>query len=145
MTVGKRKDPYLGFNFLVEVDGIVVGGFSEISGIQMEIEVHDYREGGRNEYIHKLPGPTRYPSNLIFKRGITDSDLLWIWHEFVTFGIVVRFNGSILLLDAAGQEKWRWNFFDAYPVKWIGPQLRADSNSVAVETLELVHRGILKA
>ena len=145
MTVGKRTDPYFGFNFLVEVDGIIVGGFSEVSGIQVEIEVHDYREGGRNEYIHKLPGPTRYASNLILKRGMTDSDLLWIWHEFVTFGIIVRINGSILLLDAAGREKWRWNFFDAYPVKWTGPQLRADSNSVAVETLELVHRGIHKA
>ncbi|HEC98658.1 MAG TPA: phage tail protein, partial [Nitrospirae bacterium] len=43
-----------------------------------------------------------------------------------------------------GEDKWRWNFSDAYPVKWTGPELRADNNTVAFETIELAHHGIKK-
>ncbi|MBW2121339.1 MAG: phage tail protein [Deltaproteobacteria bacterium] len=145
MAVGDRTDPYLAFNFLVEIDGVVAGGFSEVTGLEVEVEVHDYREGGVNGYIHRLAGPARYPSNLVLKHGMTDVDALWKWHQEVTQGTIQRKNGSIVLLDAAGEEKWRWNFVQAYPVKWTGPELRATSAVVAVETVELVHRGIAKA
>jgi phage tail-like protein len=145
MAVGDRRDPYLGFNFLVEIEGLVVGGFSEVSGLQIEVEVQDYREGGLNEYVHRLAGPTRYPSNLVLERGLTDSDMLWRWHQHVTRGVVERKNGSIVLLDSAREEKWRWNFVGAYPVRWVGPDLRAGTAEAAVETLELVHRGLAKA
>ncbi|MBW2057781.1 MAG: phage tail protein [Deltaproteobacteria bacterium] len=145
MAVGDRTDPYLAFNFLVEIDGVVAGGFSEVTGLEVEVEVHDYREGGVNGYVHRLAGPARYPSNLVLKHGMTDVDALWKWHQEVTQGTIQRKNGSIVLLDAAGEEKWRWNFVQAYPVKWTGPELRATSAVVAVETVELVHRGIAKA
>jgi phage tail-like protein len=138
-------DPYLGFNFLVEIEGILVGGFSEVTGLQVEIEIHDYREGGLNDYIHKFAGPTRYPVNLILKRGLTTSGTLWQWHQEVRQGVIKRKNGSILLLDSAGEESWRWNFTEAYPVKWVGPDLRAATAEVAVETLELAHRGLMEA
>ena len=69
--LGIRNDPYLGFNFLVEIEGLVVGGFSEVTGLQIETVLETYREGGVNEFEHKLAGPTRYPSNLILKRGLT--------------------------------------------------------------------------
>lgn len=144
MAIGERADPYLNFHFLVEIEGLVVGGFSEVSGLQVEIEVQEYREGGMNEYIHKLAGPTRYPSNLVLKRGLTDA-ALWIWHQEGRKGAIRRRNGSIVLLDSAGVEKWRWNFLGAYPVRWLGPDLRGGSNEVAVETLELVHHGLSKA
>jgi phage tail-like protein len=145
MTLGRRSDPYLSFNFLVEIEGLVVGGFSEVSGLQVEVEIESYREGGLNEYVHMLAGPTRYPANLILKHGLTDSDVLWNWHRSVTRGTIRRKNGSIVLLDYAGEEKWRWNFVEAYPIRWSGPDLRAGAAEVAVETLELVHRGLYKA
>jgi phage tail-like protein len=145
MAPGRRIDPFLGFNFQVEIEGIVVAGFTEVSGIQVEIEVQDYREGGVNEYVHKFAGPTRYPTNLILKRGLTGADTLWKWHQEVKQGTITRKNGSILLLNSAGEESWRWNFLQAYPVKWEGPSLRSTTGEVAVETLELVHRGIMKA
>jgi len=63
VALGDRKDPYLAFDFLVEIEGLVVGGFTDVTGLQREVEVQDYREGGVNEYVHKLWGPTRYPSN----------------------------------------------------------------------------------
>jgi phage tail-like protein len=137
-----RVDPYLAFSFLVEIEGLVTGGFTEVDGLQVEIEVKEYREGGQNDYVHKLAGPARYPSNLVLKRGLTDAMTLWQWCQDTIEGDVERRNGSIVLLDTDGQEAWRWNFVDAYPVKWSGPSLRADSATVAVETLELAHHGL---
>lgn len=136
------KDPYLSLRFRVEIKGLVVGAFSEVSGLQVEIEVHDYREGGVNEYVHRLAGPVKYPSNLILKHGLMDATVLWNWQQEVVQGIINRRSGSIILMDHAGNEKWRWNFRAAYPVRWSGPDLRANTAEVALETLELVHRGL---
>jgi phage tail-like protein len=144
MPVAERKDPYLSYRFLVEIEGLVVGGFSEVSGLQAETQVEEYREGGVNDFIHRLPKETRYP-NLVLKRGITDSEVLWKWHQDVVNGKVIRKSGYIILLDSEGNEKWRWSFIDAYPAKWVGPDLKADSSTVAFETIELVHNGIKKA
>lgn len=144
MVLGRRIDPYLAFNFKVEIRGLVVAGFSEVSGVQAETETEDYREGGLNNYVHKLAKLTKY-SNLVLKRGLTDSDVLWQWHQKVVAGSIQRQNGSVILLDATSAEKWRWNFSQAYPVKWMGPDFKADGNSIAIETLELVHNGIWKA
>jgi len=141
MAVGVRTDPYRSFNFLVEIDGLVVGGFSEVSGLQAEIEVHDYREGGLNQYMHRLAGPVRYPGNLLLKRGVTDNLSLWLWHKEIRSGVVKRRNVTILLRDSAGQVARVWHLDQAWPVRWSGPELRADGNTVAVETLELAHCG----
>jgi phage tail-like protein len=137
-----RLDPYAGFAFLVEIDGLLVGGFSEVTGLQVETEVEEYREGGVNEFVHRLPGPTRHPSNLVLKRGLTDVDALWSWHQEVVRGRVERRNGTIYLLDRQRAPAMWWDFLDAYPVKWSGPELRAESSAVAAETVELAHRGI---
>ena len=144
MAVGERNDPYLSYRFLVEIDGLVVAGFSEVTGLQAETQIEDYREGGVNDYVHKLPKETTYP-NITLKKGITDSDVLWKWHQDVVNGKVERRSGYIVLLDSEGNETWRWNFVDAYPAKWTGPDLGADSNAVALESIELVHKGIKKA
>jgi phage tail-like protein len=138
-----RKDPYLAYNFLVEIGGIEAGGFSDVSGLRTEMEVHDYREGGQNEYIHKLPGPTRYPSNLTLKRGMADLDLLWAWYQSVVQGFILRQNITVLLLNSVREPRRAWSFTGAYPVRWIGPELRGSSAEVAVETLEFVHQGLL--
>jgi phage tail-like protein len=142
--LGIRNDPYMAFNFLVEIEGLLVGGFSEVTGLEVETEVKDYREGGLNEYIHKFAGPTRYPANLILKHGLVYIESLWSWHQDVVQGTIERKNGTIYLLDQQRIPIMWWDFMEAYPVKWSGPQLRADSNTVAVETVELVHRGISK-
>lgn len=139
---GTRNDPYLGASFLVEIEGLVVGGFSEVTGLQVETEVEDYREGGENGFVHRLPGPTRYPTNLTLRRGITDVDTLWAWHHEVTRGRIVRRNGTIYLLDAQRLPVLSWDFAEAYPVRWSGPDFRADGGAVAVEAVELVHKGI---
>jgi phage tail-like protein len=143
-AVGIRLDPYLSYNFLVEIEGLIVGGFNEVRGLQVETEVKEYREGGRNEYIHKLAGPTRYPANLTLKHGLIDIETLWSWHQDVVQGTIERKNGTIYLLDQQRLPAMWWDFTEAYPVKWSGPDLNAASGNVATETVELAHKGISK-
>lgn len=141
--MAERKDPYLTNRFRVEIDGIVEAGFSECSGLVIETEVEDRREGGLNEYAHRLPKGSRFV-NLVLKRGLTDSDQLWKWHQDVVAGKVERRSVSVVLLDALGEERWRWNLREAFPAKWVGPELKSDGSLVAVETLEIAHHGLAK-
>jgi phage tail-like protein len=143
MAVGQRKDPYLSFRFLLEIDTLIRGGFSDVSGLQAEVDAEEYHEGGINNYVHQLPTVTKYP-NLILKRGITDSDVLWKWQQDVVNGNIQRKNGRIVILDAQGDEALGWEFEAAYPIRWLGPEFQADRSAVAIETIELVHQGIKK-
>jgi len=138
-----RNDPVLGFNFAVEISGLFVGGFSEVSGLQAEIEVQEYREGGVNQYIHKRAGPTKYASNLVLKKGIGDSTVLWKWYCDVMGGTVQRKMVDVVLMTSSGDEKRRWKLQNAYPVKWTGPDFKATASEVAIETLELAHEGLI--
>jgi len=140
---GRRLDPYVALNFLVEIEGLVVGGFSEVAGLESEIEVTEYREGGLNRFQHTLPGPASYP-HLVLTHGLTDIDTLWNWYDAITRGIIRRKNGTIMLLDRRRIPVMWWEFRNAYPVKWSGPHLKADSSAVAVEQVELVHEGLRK-
>jgi phage tail-like protein len=137
--------PYTSFTFVLEIEGIIAGGFSDVSGLQIETELEEYREGGVNDYVHKFPKITKY-QNLTLKHGLTDRDTLWNWYNDVIKGNIERKNGTIFLLksDALTPAMW-WEFTGAYPVKWTGPELKADSNSIAFETLELVHTGLTKS
>jgi phage tail-like protein len=145
MATGGRHDPTLSFNFAVEIDSVFAAGFNEASGLQAEIEVQEYREGGVNEYIHKRAGPARYPSNLILKKGITDSAELWSWYCNVLQGQIERKSLAVVLMDSTGAEKRRWTFQNAYPVKWAGPDFKAQSSEVAIESMELAHEGLIFA
>lgn len=144
MPTGARKDPLANFRFLVEIDSLVVAGFSEVTGIQVETETEEYREGGVNDYVHRFRKLTKYP-NLVFRRGLTDSSALWDWYRDVVDGRVQRKNGAILLFDRLGAQAWRWEFVQAYPVKWTGPELRGEGNATAIEALEIAHNGLKKA
>ena len=142
--LGVHEDPLLGFRFLVEIEGTLVGGFSEVSGLEVETEVEIIEEGGVNDFTHILPKGSKY-RNIVLKRGLTESDALWKWHQDIVGGRINRKSGYIIILDSEGNEKWRWNFIEAYPIKWVGPELNSTSNNLAVESIELVHRGIKKA
>jgi len=143
---GKRVDPFGGFNFLVEIDGITRAAFQEASGFESEIDVTDFREGGDNTTMRKLPAMTKY-TNISLKWGVTDDHDLYDWHRLWVTGDpeAKRKNGSIVLLDRQGQEKLRWNFFNAWPSKWTGPTFNAEGTDTAIETLELAHEGVERA
>lgn len=144
MPTGARVDPYMNFNFLVEIDGITQARFQECSGLDTTTEAVEYREGGENTTMRKLPGKTTY-SDITLKRGITDSDELWKWREDVTKGRIQRKSASIVLLDLDGTEKLRWNIFNAWPTKWEGPSFDAKANDIAVESLTITHEGLERA
>jgi phage tail-like protein len=144
MATGTRVDPYRSYRFLVEIDGITQAGFQEVDGLDSSTDPIDYREGADPAHVRKLPGLNKY-SAITLKRGITDSDELWKWRATVIDGKVMRKSGSIILLDDTGQEKLRWNFFNAWPSKWTGPALNSTNNAVAVESLELTHEEVKKA
>ncbi len=141
MSTSRKDDPYLGFRFQVEVDSLRVAGFSEVSGLEIEMEPEEYREGGVNSYTHKLPTHFDHP-NVLLERGITDYQGLWLWIQDVRDGNVTRKNVTVILYDSAGEESWGWECREAYPVRWAGPELRADQGNVAIETLELAHKGV---
>ena len=143
-TLGQRLDPYLGVNFLVEIEGLIAGGFSKVDGLDSTIETQDYVEGGRNDYVHKVLKGTTY-SPIVLSHGLTDIDTLWAWHERVRRGVIQRKNGTVMLLDTRRTPVMWWNFADALPVKWVGPSFDASAESqVAIERIELIHRGITK-
>ena len=144
MATGNRVDPYRGFNFLVEIDGITRAGFQECSGLDSSTDLVEYREGADPNHKRKLTGLNTF-SNITLKWGITDSDELWQWRQSAVNGVPERKNGSIILLDSTGSEKVRWNFHNAWPTKWTGPSFNATDNNVAVETLELAHEELTKA
>jgi phage tail-like protein len=138
-----RKDPYASYRFKVEIDGIQVSGFSEATGLAIETDVETFREGGVNAHETQIPGPTKFPSKLILKRGLADPDL-WNWYQEIMNGKVKRHMLTIQLLDPANSEqaRWHWVFRDACPVKWSGPEFRAGTAEIAFESIELIHRGI---
>jgi len=142
MATADRHDPYLSFHFKVEIHGLTVAGFSEVSGLDVESAVETFREGGESGYEQQLAGPTKFPSRIVLKKGVVDSKELWSWHQDVTRGRVIRRDVTIRLWDSAGNEIRKWSFLKAAPVKWVGPQFRASSSEVAVESLELIHKGL---
>lgn len=144
MATGTRTDPYRGFNFIVEIDGIARAGFQECSGLDTAQDPVEYREGNEGLTVRKLTSLVKY-SNITLKWGITDDAELWDWRKNIMGGKDDRKNGSIILLDTTGQEKARWNFREGWPTKWTGPTFNATSSDVAVETLEIAHEGLDKA
>jgi phage tail-like protein len=141
MATGQRVDPFNNFNFLVEIDGITRAAFHEVSGFDSTIDVVEHREGGENTTMRKLPGQTKY-SNIVLKWGITDDLELYEWHRQAVLGNLQRRNGSIVGLDRQGNEIVRWNFFNAWPSKYDGPDYNAEGNDIAIETLELAHEKV---
>ncbi len=141
MAPAQRHDPYKAFNFRVEIDGIARAAFSEVSGLDSETAVIEYRVGGEPNTVRKLPGLTKY-ANIVLRRGITQDAELWNWRLTVVQGNVDRRNGSIILLDDDGTEVVRWNFFHGWIAKWEGPALSSKGNEVAIETVEIAHEGL---
>lgn len=135
-------EPFIGTKFWIEIDGVAVAYFTECSGLNAETETTEYAEGGVNDYVHKLPVRTKF-TNVTLKRGWVSTDELWTWYKNVVDGKVQRRSVSIILYEnrvtGTAKERGRWNLQGAYPVKWQGPTFKADSDTVAVESLELAH------
>ncbi len=135
-----RLDPFHSFRFSVEIAGLIVGGFSKVKGLVRETKFESFREGGLNDYEHKLASQTTY-SNLVLERGLLLPEI-WKWHDDVVAGRITRRKITIGLKNEFGIELWRWHLDAAYPVKWSVADLDASSSAVAVESIEFVHHGL---
>lgn len=134
--------PFFGnFNFLVEIEDItgdstsVVGGFSRVSGLVSESDIVEHRVGN-SPVVFKLPGKTRF-GNVVLEKGCTTSGALYQWRRRIEDGRDDRRSGSIILLDGNLREKARWNFYEAWPCRYVAPEFDASDNAVSIETLEL--------
>ena len=136
------EDAYPTCRFYVEIKGKTQALFTEVSGLQVEIVVQDYEEGGNNSYVHRLPGRAKV-GNLTLKRGMTRSNDFLKWLMDVANGIIEPCNLTLVMYDTARESFMRWSFIKAYPVKWSGPQFTARSTDAAIETLEIAHQGMI--
>ena len=145
MATGGRTDPLTGYHFYLEIDGITQARFRECSGLTSESQVIEYKEADKNgtTVIKKVPGVLKW-SDITLKRGITDIMELWEWRKKVEEGKVdeARKNGSIVLYSQTNEEMARWNFVDGWPSKIEGPQLNANNNDIAVESVTICHEGL---
>lgn len=137
----RAYDAYASSRFYVEIDGKKEAVFTEVSGVQLEMETMDYQEGGNNAFIHRLPGRVK-SGNITLKRGVVRSNEFFQWFTQIAQGKMTRKNVSVVFYDTAGKQLERWEYVDCYPVKWVAPTMTATSSTMAVETLELAHRGL---
>ena len=142
MATDQRTDPYRGYNFILEIDNVPKGAFSEVGGLTADGDAVDYREGTDVQpNVRKLMGLRKF-SNLTLKRGYTQDKVLWQWYVNISNGVDDRRNVTIVLLNERRQPVLRWHAENAWINKIEGPALKASSNDVAMESLELVHEGL---
>lgn len=134
----QRKDPFQNHRFRVEINGIAQANFSEIIFPESASEVIEHREGTQIN-AQKQSGFTTY-TPLVLKWGLTASMDLYNWRKFIEQGKIntMRKNISVILIDEEGQDSARWDFTNAWPSKYKGPDLNAKTNEIAIEALEIV-------
>lgn len=140
---GLSLDPFKTHRFVLEVQGIFVGGFMAIEGIGAKTDVEEIREGGANGVVYKLPGQTTYP-NLVLRSGLTFTDPMWLWYRSTLFGKPLRKNGTLYLMDHFGAPAAWWNLSNAWPVEWIGPTFDSMQALVAVQQFTVAYERVVK-
>lgn len=132
-------EPFAVHTFVLRIPDIdTVGFFMHCTGLELSFDVFEYREGGNNDFVHRLPGGLRYP-NLILSRGLTKDDVLLQW--FMATKTQAERKEITLTLGTGGSQR-TWTFADAFPVKWTGPQVDSSGTQIATETLEIAHGGL---
>ena len=150
----QRNLPYGAFAYLVSLggaqgsgdEGQVVGGFSDVSGLGVEVSYSEYRNGNeRQNTVRKVPN-TYKVDDVTLKRGVIGTTDLFDWLNGVADGNLDPRSVIITLLDEARNEVGRWELTNAQPKKWTGPTLAAKGGGeVAMEELSFVHEGITYA
>jgi phage tail-like protein len=146
-----RDNPYGAFNYLVALggrqgdgsEGTIIGGFSDVSGLGMDVSYSEYRNGNeRVNTVRKIPN-THKNDDITLKRGLVGSDDIFAWLKGVRDGTADPRTVTITLLDEARQAVATFTLRRAQPKKWSGPTLAAKGGGeVAMEELHLVHEGI---
>ena len=140
-------EPALGSRFLFEVDGIEIGLFASVRGLQVTSQTETIAEGGQNGFTHRLPGRLEWP-NITFSRGLTDADALFDWvnktagEGFAAAGNkITRSTGAITAVGSDGRRLRSWSLEGVFPVRWTGPDFAAANDDPLTEELEVAHHG----
>ncbi len=146
MADGSQQDtsiwPIPKFHFQVKWDSEVMS-FQEVSGLDVEGQVIEYRRGDSPEFSTvKMPGIKKY-SNITMKKGVFKSDnKFWDWFSQIKMNTIKRIPVTISLLDEGGNPTMVWTLANAFPTKITGTDLKSDGNEVAIETIEIAHEGL---
>ena len=134
--------PLVKFHFQVEWGGTKIG-FTEVSGLDVETEVVEYRHGASPEYSKvKMPGMQKF-SNITLKRGTFATDNEYFdWWNSVKLNTIERRDITISLLNEEHQPVVVWKVKNAWPSKVQSTDLKADGSEVAIESLEIIHEGL---
>jgi phage tail-like protein len=131
-------DPYRAYNFKLVIQGVTEGHFIECSNIGIKVQALQWREGGTNQVVRRLPGQVEY-ADVKLRYGLTKSNELWTWFLSAVKGKAERRNVSIVMLDSDGTtEVLRWDLVNAWPASWRGAPLDAMGKEVAIEEIVLV-------
>ena len=128
--------------FKLEIEGVTQGQFTAISGLESFTEVIEFSDGG-DVIVRKRPGRTHF-SNIILKRGFTNTDELWTWYKAVIDGKIERKSGSVIVVGDDGSEIMRYNFFEAWPCRWKSLVMDAAKEGTIIEELEIAVEKIEK-
>ncbi len=134
--------PLTVFSFRVDWSGTNIG-FSEVTGLNIEVQVIEYRDGLNPEYSStKMPGLKKY-GNITLKRGVFASDNEYYdWLKTIKLNKPERRDITISLLDEESSPVMKWTVINAWPTKLTSPDLKASGNEAAIETIEIAHEGI---
>lgn len=140
-----------GYGNATAPDELGNGGFQECTGLDIELDIQEHPEGGRNDGVIRHVGRAKY-SNLVLKRGMliskgadTVDQSIWDWIQGIAAGVrpVARYNGLIQVMDPTGGSVLAtWEFERGLPSKVAGPQLNAQTGQVAIEELHIAHEGL---
>ena len=133
------------FHFQVKWDSNVMS-FQEVSGLNDEAQVIEYRHGDSPSFSSiKMPGIRKF-GNITMKKGVFKSDnKFWDWYNQIKMNTIKRIPITISLLDEAGAPTMVWTLANAFPSKITGTDLKSTGNEVAVESIEIVHEGLTVA
>ena len=138
---GLQSDALAGYHFAIEIDGVAIAQFQEVSGITLEVDVIDLKENTKDGkfVLHKVPGNHKTPT-IVLKRGKNASMDLFQWYQDVITGKIdkARKNGSIVLMGYDHQEVSRYNFVNAWPSKITTSALKAGANEIVTEEVTIV-------
>ena len=131
----------LTFRFQVTIDHqIELGNWTKCEGLTVEWEIQEYREGGLNDYVHRLPGRRKY-QNIKLTRPLDHASAgVAAWISKVE-GPAANHTAQIAILDSEGTPISAWNIVDVWPARWTGPNMDVNGKDIAFETLELAHNG----
>lgn len=147
--MANRTAPYPAYNYIVNLNGPrdpgkLLGGFSDVSGLNTEIHISEYRDGNEAEaHVRKIPGSHKV-GDVTLKRGVVDSSDLWDWiDETRTTGVLAQRDVVITLRDEASNPVQSWKLRNVVPMKYTGPTLAGKGGGeVAMEELVLSAEGL---